>query len=163
VARAAAAAGRVLPDPFPLVNLLNVVVLDPGEDVLSDRVLTEHGPFVASSMHYLFESVRQYDREPPRHLLDVWERYSAMLERAPEHTRHLRIHEGHCTFLLDEERPLITPELVRATTIVGTADECIAQIRELEAAGVDELVVLPAMGAHEAYAERLARTVMARY
>ncbi|MPY95746.1 MAG: LLM class flavin-dependent oxidoreductase [Acidimicrobiia bacterium] len=163
VQRAAAEAGRDLPADFPIVNLLNVVLLDPGEDLLSDRVIAEHGPFVTSSMHYLFEGVRQYDREPPRHLLDVWDRYSAMLERTPEHTRHLRIHEGHCTFLLEEERAFITPELLRATTIVGSAEECIAQIRELEVAGVDELVVLPAMGTHEAYADRFAKQVIARY
>lgn len=163
VERAAKDVGRDLPQPFPFVNLLNVIILDPGEDILSERVLADHGPFVASSMHYLFETVRQYDREPPRHLLDVWERYSAMIERTPEHIRHLRIHEGHCTYLLDEERALITPDLVRATTIVGTADECIEQIRRLEAAGVDELVVLPAIGGHEQYAERLAREVIHRY
>src|SRR5690606_20703416 len=110
-----------------------------------------------------FEGVRQYDREPPRHLLDVWDRYTAMLEATPEHTRHLRIHEGHCTYLLEEERSLITPDLVRATTIVGTPEECIAQIRELEAAGVDELVVLPAMGVQEAYAERFAREIIDKY
>lgn len=163
VEKAAAAAGRALPADFPIVNLLNVVILDPGEDVLSDRVIAEHGPFMTSSMHYLFEGVRQYDREPPRHLLDVWERYVAMLDRTPEHTRHLRIHEGHCTYLLDEERELITPELVRATTIVGTAEECRASIREMEDAGVSELVVLPAHGVHDAYAERFAREIIDKY
>jgi alkanesulfonate monooxygenase SsuD/methylene tetrahydromethanopterin reductase-like flavin-dependent oxidoreductase (luciferase family) len=165
VRRAAVEGGRSEADlqHFEFVNLLNVVILEPGEDILSDRVITEHGPYIVSSMHYLFDMVRQYDREPPRHLLDVWDVYRAMIERTPEHIRHLRIHEGHCTFLLDEERALLTPELVKATTIVGTAPECIEQIRRLESAGVDQIVVLPALGAHEQYAERFAREIIAKY
>jgi alkanesulfonate monooxygenase SsuD/methylene tetrahydromethanopterin reductase-like flavin-dependent oxidoreductase (luciferase family) len=159
-AAAGSAAGRA---PFPIVNLLNVVILDPGEDILSDRVVAEHGPFIVSSMHYLFEGVRQYQREPPRRLADVWDRYTAMIEKVPEQVRHLRIHEGHCTYLLDEERPLLTPELVRATTIVGSPEECREQIRRLEAAGVSQLVVLPALGHHEQYAERFAREIIDRY
>jgi 5,10-methylenetetrahydromethanopterin reductase len=165
VRRAAAEAGRPESDleRFEMVNLLNVVILEPGEDILSERVIREHGPYIVSSMHYLFDMVRQYDREPPRHLLDVWDTYSAMIERTPEHIRHLRIHEGHCTYLLDEERPLLTPDLVRATTIVGTAEECLEQIRLLEAAGVDQLVVLPAFGSQEQYAERFAKEIISKY
>jgi alkanesulfonate monooxygenase SsuD/methylene tetrahydromethanopterin reductase-like flavin-dependent oxidoreductase (luciferase family) len=164
VSHAAEEVGRTVdPDAFPLVNLLNVIMLDPGEDILSDRVVAEHGPFIISGMHYLFDGVRQYDREPPRHLLDVWDRYTAMIERVPEHIRHLRIHEGHCTYLLDEERPLLTPELVRATSVVGTPEECREQIRRLESAGVTQMVVLPAPGTHDAYAERFAEEIIAKY
>lgn len=147
---------------FPIVNLINVIILDKGEDVLSERVIAEHGPFVMSGMHYLFDGVRQFNRTPPRKLQGVWEEYNAMLERTPEHVRHIRIHEGHCTFLLEEERKLLTEDLVRATAIVGRAEECVEQLRELEKAGVDQTVVLPALGHQEAYAERLAREVIAK-
>jgi len=164
VSRAATAAGRTIDaDRFPIVNLLNVIILDPGEDVLSDRVVAEHGPWTVASMHYLFDMVRQYGREPPRHLLDVWDEYTAMIERTPEHIRHIRIHEGHCTYLRDDERKLLTPALVRATAIVGTAEECREEIRKLEAAGVDQLVVLPALGTHEAYARRFAKEIIEAY
>jgi len=164
VSRAAQDVGKSLDfASYPFVNLLNVVMLDAGEDILSDRVVAEHGPFIISGMHYLFDQVRQYDREPPRHLLDVWDKYTALVERVPEHIRHLRIHEGHCTYLLDEERPLLTPNLVRATTVVGRPEECIEQIRQLEAAGVTQLVVLPGLGHQEAYAERFAREIIDRY
>ena len=164
VRRAASEVGRTVDfDHFPIVNLLNVVILDPGEDILSDRVVAEHGAWIIASMHYLFDMVRQYDREPPRHLLDVWERYSAMIERTPEHIRHMRIHEGHCTYLLEEERPLLTEDLVRTTTVVGTAEECRDQIRRMEASGVNQLVVLPAIGTHYAYAERFAREIIHKY
>ena len=164
VSRAAEEVGKSLDlASYPFVNLLNVIMLDPGEDILSDRVIAEHGPFIISGMHYLFDQVRQYDREPPRHLLDVWDKYTALVERVPQHVRHLRIHEGHCTYLLDEERPLLTPDLVRATCVVGTPDECREQIRRLEHAGVTQMVVLPAPGTHYDYAERFAKEIIARY
>lgn len=166
VRRAATEAGRddvdVDSPSFPVVNLLNVIMLDKDEDLLSDRVIAEHGPFIIAGMHYLFDGVRQYNRTPPRHLLDVWEEYTAMIERTPEHLRHIRIHDGHCTYLRPDERSLITEELVRATAIVGRPEECCEQLREMHSAGIDQIVVLPAMGHEEAYAERLAREVMAK-
>ena len=166
VRRAADAAGRadveVDSPSFPVVNLLNVIMLDKGEDILSDRVVAEHGPFIISGMHYIFDGVRQYNRTPPRKLLDVWDEYTAMIDRTPEHLRHIRIHEGHCTYLHPDERKLLTEDLVRATCIVGRPEECVEQIREMHEAGVDQLVVLPAPGHQEAYAERFAREVMAR-
>ncbi len=147
---------------FPIVNLINVIVLDKGEEVLSERVIAEHGPFIIAGMHYLFDGVRQYGRNPPRHLQDVWEQYTAMVERTPEHVRHIRIHEGHCTYLHPDERALLTEQLVRSTCIVGRAEECREQLQELHRAGVDQVVVLPAQGHEEAYAERLAREVITK-
>jgi alkanesulfonate monooxygenase SsuD/methylene tetrahydromethanopterin reductase-like flavin-dependent oxidoreductase (luciferase family) len=85
-----------------------------------------------------------------------------MIERTPEHLRHIRIHEGHCTYLHPDERKLLTEDLVRATCIVGRPEECREQIREMHAAGVDQLVVLPAPGQQEAYAERFSREIMAQ-
>ena len=38
----------------------------------------------------------------------------------------------------------------------------LSELREMEQAGVDQIVVLPAMGHQQAYAERLAREVMAK-
>jgi alkanesulfonate monooxygenase SsuD/methylene tetrahydromethanopterin reductase-like flavin-dependent oxidoreductase (luciferase family) len=164
VARAADEAGRALDlSSYPFVNLVNVIMLDPGEDICSERVIAEHGPFVISGMHYLFDQVRQYHREPPHRLADVWDRYTAMVEKVPEHIRHLRIHEGHCTYLLDEERPLITADLIRATAVVGTPEECREQIRRLEAAGVSQIVTMPAPGTHYEYAERFAKEIIAKY
>ncbi len=164
VRRAALDAGRTDVDvnspSYPIVNLLNVVMLEPGEEILSERVIAEHGPFIIAGMHYLFDGVRQYNRTPPRHLLDVWEEYTAMIERTPEHLRHIRIHEGHCTYLHPDEVRLLTENLVRATCVVGRPEECVEQLREMHHAGVDQIVTLPAMGHQDAYAERLAREVM---
>ena len=52
---------------------------------------------------------------------------------------------------------------MRSTAIVGTAEECREEIRKLETAGVDQLVVLPALGTHEAYARRFASEIIEQY
>lgn len=167
VRRAAADAGRtdvqVDSPSFPIVNLLNVIMLDKGEDMLSERVIAEHGPFIIAGMHYLFDSVRQYNRTPPRHLLDVWDEYTAMIERTPEHLRHIRIHDGHCTYLHPDEVKLITENLIKATCVIGRPEECREQLHEMHRAGVDQLVVLPSMGYQEVYAERFAQEIIAKF
>ncbi len=160
--RAAAAEGRTLPDRFPLVTLTNVVVLDPGESPTSDRVLAEHGPYIISSIHYVYDKIRQYGGEPPRHLQPLWEQYDALVAETPEAVRHLRIHDGHCTFLRDDEARFITEDVVRATCIVGSADEVAATIGDLSDAGLDEIMVLPTPEHQVPYARRLAETVFPR-
>jgi len=164
VENAAVAAGRDFDaDTFPIINLINIIITQPGESVTSDRIIEQHGPWAVSSLHYLFDTVRQYDREPPRHLADIWDRYSDLLARTPEHIRHMRIHEGHCTYLLAEEREFITEDLMRTTAIVGSPDEVIEQLRELEAAGMDQIMCLPAQGTHYEYASEISSQIIERY
>lgn len=158
--RGAASIGRELPDPFPVVSLTNVVVLEDGEDVLSDRIIEENGAYVISSLHYIYDKIRQYGGEPPRHLQSIWDDYAALVEQTPEHIRHLRIHDGHCTFLRDDERPFITEELLRTTCVVGTATEVAAKLNELQDAGLDEIMMLPAPGTQVRVARQFAETVM---
>lgn len=160
VERAASEAGRTLPDPFPVISLTNVVVLDPGESVTSERVIAEHGPYVISSVHYLYDKIRQYGGEPPHHLQPMWDDYTRLVEQTPEGLRHLRIHDGHCTFVRDDERRFVTEDLIRHTCLVGTAGEIAGQLRTLEDAGLDELMMLPAPETQVSVAHRFATEVM---
>lgn len=160
--RAAEADGRTLPDPFPVVTLTNIVVLDPGESPTSDRVITEHGPYVISSLHYVYDKIRQYGGEPPRHLQPIWDDYSKLVAETPEPVRHLRIHDGHCTFLRDDEAAFITEDVIRATCIVGSDTEVAATIGELADAGLDEIMVLPSPDHQVPWAQRFAETVLSR-
>lgn len=144
VRRAAEDNGRVLADEYPVVSLTNIVILEAGEEVTSDRVISEAGPYAISSLHYLYDKIRQYGGEPPRHLHNIWDRYSALVEQTPEGLRHLRIHDGHCTFLRDDERQFVTEELLRQTCIIGRPDEIVGRVKELEEAGLDEIMMLPA-------------------
>ncbi|MCP5026969.1 MAG: LLM class flavin-dependent oxidoreductase [Actinomycetia bacterium] len=157
--RGAESVGRVLPQPFPVISLTNVVVLEPGESVTSDRIIEQNGPFVISSLHYLYDKIRQYGGEPPRHLQAMWDDYAAVVEQGPEQIRHLRIHDGHCTFLRDDERPFVTEDLIRQTCIVGSPHEVAAKVRSLDEAGLDEIMVLPAPGTQVQVAEQLAAEV----
>jgi 5,10-methylenetetrahydromethanopterin reductase len=56
-------------------------------------------------------------------------------------TRHLRKYRGYMRELSDEQRPLVTREVLRATTICGSAAQCAAQIRALQEAGVGHVIL----------------------
>lgn len=159
----AAEADRTLGDDFLTCSLTCAVVLDAGEDLTSDRVIAECGPFVASSLHYAYDKARQYGTEPPRHLADIWEEYAAQVEKEPELTRHNRIHAGHCTYLLEEERRFVTPELIRSTCLVGSASEIDEQLRALAAAGLTQLMLLPSLERRYENITRFSREVMSRW
>jgi 5,10-methylenetetrahydromethanopterin reductase len=80
----------------------------------------------------------------PQHFANVWEDY---LERVksyslPENARFRQIHDGHCTFMQPEERRFVTADAIRASCIVGTPDEVVAQLREMERNGLRRLTCL---------------------
>lgn len=159
----AARAGRQLDrDAFYTCSLTLPVLLAPGEDLGSERVLRECGPFVISSLHYLYDQVHQLGKEPPAHVRHLWDEYSALVEATPEAVRHLRVHAGHCTYLLEEERRFVTPDLIRATCLVGSAEEIVEQVRALESAGLHQLMILPSLESRYDVLERFASEVMPR-
>jgi alkanesulfonate monooxygenase SsuD/methylene tetrahydromethanopterin reductase-like flavin-dependent oxidoreductase (luciferase family) len=80
----------------------------------------------------------------------------------PEH-RHFRTHEGHYTYLHPGEAELIDAELIRATCLVGEADELIERIRELERGGLRELMFATGVDEKWRFSEEFARRVVARY
>jgi alkanesulfonate monooxygenase SsuD/methylene tetrahydromethanopterin reductase-like flavin-dependent oxidoreductase (luciferase family) len=53
-----------------------------------------------------------------------------------------QIHDGHLTFLQEEERRFVTPEAIKATCLTGEPDEIIERIRELENAGIQEIALM---------------------
>jgi len=78
--------------------------------------------------------------DPPPFLRGIWKRYCALVEQTPPEYRHCRTHEYHYTYLHPGEAELIDADLIRATCLVGSADELIEQIRELERQGLQELM-----------------------
>jgi 5,10-methylenetetrahydromethanopterin reductase len=82
------------------------------------------------------------------------------LEGVPAGRRHLRVHDGHYTFMHPGEARLITPELLRATHLVGTAEELIEALRELDRQGLDELAFQLGTTAKYRFTEEFARRVM---
>ena len=161
-ARGAEDAGRRLPDGFYLSSLTTAVVLEPGETLESDRVIRDCGPFVVSSIHYIYEKIKENGGEPPPHMRGFWKKYSRLVEETPERSRHLRVHAGHCTWLHPDEAEFVTPELIRTTCLAGTPDELIEQVRRLDDAGLDHLMLLPSLETQRRTIDAFSRKVMAR-
>src|SRR5207302_3457573 len=69
---------------------------------------------------------------------------------------------SHYTALHPGEAELIDAELIRATCLVGTAEELIEQMRELERQGLQELMFATGNDEKWRFAEAFSRQVMAR-
>ena len=159
VVAGAKACGRALPQNFHFSSLTTAVLLEPGENLTSERVIRECGPFVTSSLHYIYERVRE-GGEPPARVRNIWNTYTALMEQTPERQRHMRIHDGHCTYLHPDEAQFVTPEMIRATCLAGRPGEVIEQVRALAAAGLQHLILLPALDAFNSVLESFTRQVM---
>ncbi len=164
----AAAVGRTLPDPFPQALLVAALVLRPGETLACERVIDGVGAEVTARLHGWWEAYMKagHDGFVPDSCRDVWDQYLAYLNGLglPRDALHRHVHKGHCTYMVPEERGFVTPEMIRAVTkLVCPPDEFIAQVRQLQAAGMTELILLcPTAASREVYGD-IAREVIAAY
>ena len=160
-------AGRSLPDDFPVTTLTTAVVLRRGERVDSDRVVSQCGSQVTAALHFWYEIWKQTGNDAviPAAFADVWDEYCAWAERpeVPAAKRHLFLHEGHCTFLVPEERRFVTEKAIRAAVLVGEPDELVERIRTAERGGLREIALLPPRAAARTVIAEFAEHVMRRY
>lgn len=161
VRQGAARAGRSL-DGFRNCALTNIVVLERGEAVDSERVKAAIGPNVMASVYYFYDEVHERGIEPPDFLKPIWKRYCKLVEETPPEHRHFRTHEFHYSFVHPGEAELIDADLIRATCLVGAADELVERVRELERDGLQELMFASGTPAKWRMAEDFSRLVMAR-
>lgn len=140
--RGAARVGRSLED-FTLTALMNVVLLEPGETLSSERVVAECGSAVMANVHYLVDLVRETGNEPPAYVLPIWEEYVAFARARDAAPGPARLHESHYSYLDPEEARFVTPEMIRAFCLAGQPDEIVARLRELEAEGLDAVSFIP--------------------
>lgn len=163
----AARKGRTLPTPFHTATVTTAVVLRPGEKLTSDRVIDECGSQVMCGIHFFYEIYQQTGKEEviPPAFANVWEQYCAHVKamQTPEEKRYLQIHNGHCTFLMPDERRFVTPEAIQGTTLVGEPEEIIAQVRQAERAGLREVTLLPPREYSRKVFRDFATQVMRRY
>jgi len=160
-------AGRTLPSNFHVAALTTAVVLKPGEKLTSERVINECGSQVAAVIHFVYE-VYRYTKNAsvvPPSLQDIWEEYCAYVEKmeTPAEKRYLQIHNGHCTFLMPEERRFITPQAIQGTCIVGEPEDIIAQLKQAEKAGIKEVTLLPPMDYARKVLKDFSEQIMSRY
>jgi alkanesulfonate monooxygenase SsuD/methylene tetrahydromethanopterin reductase-like flavin-dependent oxidoreductase (luciferase family) len=92
--------------------------------------------------------------------MEVWDDYRAMIERLPEERRHQRVHAGHNCWVLPEEERFVTPALIENTCLVGTPDQIAERLHAYEAAGLDEVMILPALAPRYEVIERVARDIL---
>ena len=154
--------GHAIGEDFHMCALTSIVLLEPGETADSERVIRAVGPNVMASVYYFYDAVHERGIEPPPFLRRIWKRYCARVGEIPAEHRHFRTHEGHYTYIHPGEAELIDADLVRATCLVGTADELIEQIQELERQGLQELMFATGVDGKWRFAEELSRHVMAR-
>jgi 5,10-methylenetetrahydromethanopterin reductase len=137
-------------EEFPMATLTTVVVTEPGEPIDSERVRRQAGAFAIAGVHYAYDQYAQYGRRPPAHMAEFWDDYVALVEETPREVRHQRVHQGHNCWTLPEEERFVTAELLARSCLVGTADELAGRIADLEAAGLDQIVLLPPLVEKEA-------------
>ncbi len=157
----AARVGRSLED-FYTCALSSVIVLEPNEPLDSERVVREYGPAIMASVHYAYDKWARVGGDPPVFMRSIWKRYCELLKDVPPRLRHIRLHDSHYTFMREDEAVLVTPELVRATAIVGTPAELIERIRDLAQQGLKQLMFLPSVVNQYRLVETFSRQVMAR-
>ena len=153
--------GRTL-DNFFACGLANVMVLEKGESYTSDRVLTEVGAAVMVAAHYIYDQIGEKGGEPPPFVKSIWKEYVKHMEQIPKSHRHLVQHGSHYNYLREDEARFVTEELVRANCFIGTADEVIEQLRELEKQGLQHLYFFPSLATQYRVTEDFSRKVMAR-
>lgn len=145
---------------FLTCTLTTMVVLQPGEAVDSARVTERCGAFAASALHYQFEQWKEAGR-PERHPpFDFWDDYVALLDATDPERLHQRIHQGHNCWVIPEEEPFITKELIEASCMVGTAADLAAHLRDLGAAGLSQVMLLPPLGPRDDVLREVAEHVM---
>jgi len=164
----AKAVGRTLGKDFHTSVLTAGCVLRPGEKLTDDRVIDEVGSWVTCELHFYYEiwkKAGEKDELIPAHFADNWQAYVDRVKHfsLPENAAFRQLHDGHCTYLQPEERHFVTPEAIRASCVVGTPDEIVAQVEEMERNGLRELNILPAADhAYKVYRD-FAELVMPRF
>ena len=158
---AAADAGRAVDrSSFLTATLTTMVVLQPSEDLTTERVRLACGAFAIAAVHYQYEQWKEAGR-PDRHpRLEGWERYVEMLDGTDPERLHQRIHQGHNCWVIDEEWDLVTPELIESTCMVGTADDLARRLTELGEAGLSQVMLLPPLAAKDDVLREVATQVM---
>lgn len=157
----AEAAGRTRErSSFRTIALTAVSVLGPGETLDSPRIRAECGAMAMAGLHYAYDSWRQLHQRPPHAVAEVWDDYREMIESLPEDRRHQRVHAGHNCWVLPEEEHFVTPALIENTCLVGTPDQIAERLDGYRQAGLDEIMILPALAPRYEVIERVARDVL---
>ena len=140
--RAAAGHGA---DALDSVVLTGGAILEEGEPADGPRAIAQAGPRAAMLLHRAADQALagMPNATPPSPA--IADTVAGYIELArgfrPQGAHYLENHRGHLMFVKPEERPFVTADLIRLTTITGTAPEIKDRIAALFAAGYDEVAI----------------------
>ena len=162
VRRGAARAGRDLPPDFYVSAQVTLVMRAPKEPLDSERIVSEVGAAVLTSLHYLVSQHLETGEDPPAYVRPVWNAYMKWLDETPPAVRHQRLHGSHFSFLDPEEARFVTADLIKACCLSGTPEEIVDQVRQLERDGLNGITLYPPLNRQYRVIEDFADRVMAR-
>jgi 5,10-methylenetetrahydromethanopterin reductase len=125
----------------PCVQMMNGTVLEPGEDLTSPRVRAAVGPWYVVAYHGTWQAAGAAVDGLP-----LGAEWRARIEsERPEGERHLVVHEGHVTHVLERDRDVLEAagEGIAGFGWIGTPDELRARAEAAPATGVTELLYTP--------------------
>ena len=161
VRRGAERVGRSL-DGFKTYALVNLLMLEPGETLESERAIAEIGSGIMVNVHYLVERWKETGEDPPDYVKPIWKDYLAFLEERDAARQHQEMHKSHYSYLDPEEARFITPEMIRTFSVAGQPEEIVEQLREYERHGLDGINFIPTLDQQYRLIEDFARKVMSR-
>ncbi|MBT5809511.1 MAG: LLM class flavin-dependent oxidoreductase [Rhodospirillaceae bacterium] len=131
-------AGRNM-DNFEMTVLANLVMLEPGESLDSERVVAECGSSIMANVHYLVDWVKETGNAPPDYVAPIWDEYMAFHQTRDAERAHQQLHASHYSYLDPDEARFVTPEMIRTFCIAGQPDEIIERLRDLERQGLNAI------------------------
>ena len=135
-------------------------ILAPGEAADSPRARAQAGPWPAIYWHWLVEDGDKAVIPPP--LAPLIAEYRKLYENyTPADARYATLHDGHLMYLRPEEQQFISGEMLKFTSLTGTAEEIRERVGAMAAAGYDQMAIQLVPG-HEAAIEDWAKVLMHR-
>jgi 5,10-methylenetetrahydromethanopterin reductase len=127
------------------VVLTGGAILEPGEAFDSDRVVAQAGPRAAMLLHRAADQALggfpPLAAIPPSLAGTVAAYVETARQFRPQGAHYLENHRGHLMFVKPEERPFVTADLIRATTITGSETAVKETLAGYEAAGYAEVAI----------------------
>lgn len=129
-------------------------VLDDGEPYDSERAMAQAGPRAAVTLHRFADEalagLPNASGIPPAAAEAIQGYVELARTFEPADAPYLTNHRGHLLFLKPEERPFVTAELIRATTLTATEAELKRRIGDLRDAGYTQLTIQLVPGQEDA-------------
>ncbi len=147
---------------FEVFGLVNLLLLKPGEELTSERVLDEVGSSIMVNLHFLYDRFRETGVEPPTYAQAIWDDYVAFRTKRDADRSFTEAHESHYGHLDPEEARFVTPDVIRTFCIAGQPDEIVERLRSLEEEGLSGINFIAPAHRQYAMCDEFATEVIAR-